>query len=91
MSELEVEFLELGGLDALAGEEQGVRHFAEDEAEGEGGSGEERGAVQGGGQDFREARVGDGLRRDYVEGAGDVGVFEGEAEDGDYIVESDPA
>jgi hypothetical protein len=32
--------LELGWEGALAGEEQGVGHFAEDEAEGEGGSGE---------------------------------------------------
>ena len=41
--------MELGGEDALAGEEQGVGHFTEEEAKGEGGRGEERGAVQGGG------------------------------------------
>ena len=45
MEELVVEFLELGGEGALAGEEQGVGHLAEEEAEGEGGRGEERGAV----------------------------------------------
>ena len=49
MRELVVEFLEFVWLDALAGEEQGVSQFAEEEAEGEGGRGEERGAVQGGG------------------------------------------
>ena len=49
MRELVVEFLELGWLDALTGEEQGVGHFAEEQAEGEGGRGEESGAVQGGG------------------------------------------
>ena len=43
-----VELLELGGEDALAGEEQGVGHFAEEQAEGEGWRGEECGAVHGG-------------------------------------------
>jgi len=41
--------LELGREDALAGKEQGVGHFAEEQAEGEGGRGEERGAMEGGG------------------------------------------
>ena len=75
MRELEVEFLELGGEDALAGEEQGIGHFAEEQAEGKGGSGEEGGAVKGGGQDFSEVSVGRGLKGDDVDWAGDVGVF----------------
>ena len=66
MREFVVECLELGGEDTLAGEEQGVGHFAEEKAEGESGRCEERGAVQGGGQDFGEVGVGDGLGRDYV-------------------------
>ena len=66
MRVLEVECLELGGEDALAGEEQGVGHFAEEEAKGEGGRGEERGAVQGGCEGFGELGTGDWLWRDYV-------------------------
>ena len=48
MCELVVELLELGGLNALAGEKQGLGHFAEEKAEDESGCWEERGAVQGG-------------------------------------------
>lgn len=91
MVELVVELLELVGEDTLAGEEQSFGHFAEDEAEGVGGHGEERRAVQSGGEDFGEIGVGDGLRRDDIEGAGDVGVFDRETKDGDYVVEGDPA
>ena len=90
MRELIVELLELGGKDALAGEEQGVGHFAEREAESKGWSGEECRAMQGFGQDCGELRVGHGLWRDDVEGAGDVGVFYRKAENGGYIFESDP-
>ena len=57
-----VEFLELGGEDALAGEEQGVGHFAEYEAQGEGGGREERGTADSGGQDFCEIDIGYWLR-----------------------------
>lgn len=66
MLELIVEFLELGGEDALAGEEQGVGHFAEEQAQGEGGRGEECRAVEGGGKDFGEVGVGHGFGRNGV-------------------------
>jgi len=70
-----VQFLELGGEGTLAGEEQGVGHFAEEEAQGEGGGGEERWAAQSGREDFCEIGVGDRLWGDDVEWAGDVAVF----------------
>jgi hypothetical protein len=76
VEELVVEFLELGGDGALAGEEQGVGHFAEGEAERESGCREDRWAVQGGGQGFGELGVRDGSRRDNVEWASDVGIFQ---------------
>jgi hypothetical protein len=90
MYKLVVEFVELGGEGALAGEEQGVGHFAKDEAEGEGWGGEEGGAMHGFGQDSSESSVGHGLRGDYVESTGDVGVLDRKAENGRYIVEGDP-
>ena len=89
--ESQVEFLELGGNRALAGEQEGVGHFAEDETEGEGGRGEERGAVQDRSQGFGEGGVGDGFRGDHVERAGDVAVFESEEQHGDGVFERDPA
>lgn len=91
MLELVVELLELGGLDALAGEKKGAGHFAEDEAQGESGSGEEGGAMQGRNKNCGEVRIGYWLRGDNVEGAGDVGVFEGQTKNGDCVVERDPA
>lgn len=66
MHEWEVEFLQLDGLDALAGEEQGIGHFAEEKSKGEGWGGEERGAVQGRGEDSGELGVGHRLRGDDV-------------------------
>lgn len=75
MREVEVEFLELGRENTLAREKEGVGHFAEEKAEGEGWRAEERGAVQGVGQEFGEVGVRDRLRGDDVERAGDVGVF----------------
>ena len=86
-----VEFLELRGKDALAGEKQRVGHFAEEQSQGEGGRGAERRAVEGGGESFGELRVGDRLRRDDVERAAEVFVLEHETEDGDGVVEGDPA
>jgi len=91
MKEHVVEFLELGGEYALAGEEQRVGHFAENESQDEGGRGEERGSVQRGGKNFSELSVRDRLRRDYIDRATDMFVFEREAQDGHGVIEADPA
>ena len=76
MLERVVEFLKLGRQDALAGEKQRVGHFTEDQAQGKRRRGKKRGAVQGGRESSRELGVGYGLRRDDIDRAADVLIFE---------------
>ena len=60
-----------GGIGAGAGEEDFVGHFAEGEAEGEGGDGEKCGAMKVGSEGAGELGVGDRVGCGEVEGAGE--------------------
>jgi len=60
-----------GGVGAGAGEEDFTGHFAEGEAEGEGGDGEKRGAMELGSEGAGELGVSDRIGGGEVEGAGD--------------------
>ena len=60
---------QLGWLHALAAEKKFFAHFSKDQADGEGGHGKNRRAVQDGSQDAGELRIGHRIRRDSIDRA----------------------
>jgi hypothetical protein len=91
VGELESGGGELGGVGAGAGKDSFIGHFAEGESEGEGGDGEQGGAMELGGEGAGELGVGDRVRGGEVERAGEGGGFEKEGDGGESVGEGDPA
>ena len=82
---------EFGRVDAGAGEESFVGHFAEGEAEGEGWGGQDGGAMDGLGKGVRELGVGDGVWGGEIDRAGKGWGLEKKQDCGYGVLEADPA
>lgn len=82
---------QFGGVGASAGEQDFVCHFAECQAEGEGGNGEKGRAMELGGKGEGELRVRDRIRGGEVEGAGGGGGIEEVQNGGESVGKRDPA
>lgn len=84
------ELFELRGINPLAGKEQGIGHFTKGEAQSERRRRKNRRPVKYPSQNRRKRGVLNRVRRNRIGRAAEEIRFEGEADDSDDVVQSDP-